>query len=58
MCFLASSKSDGIPGRLLSAVWDPWKDLPEKIQALKTSDIYTLRRIVPEDRGQTWEKSA
>ncbi len=56
--FLASSKSDGITGRLLSAVWDPWKDLPEKIQALKTSDIYTLRRIVPEDRGQTWEKSA
>lgn len=56
--FLASAQSDGISGRLLSAVWDPWKTLPEKLQALQTSDIYTLRRIVPEDRGQAWEKSA
>lgn len=53
--FLASSESDGITGRLLSAVWDPWQKLPSMLAELKQSDIYTLRRIVPEDRGQSWE---
>lgn len=52
--FLASLESDGITGKLISAVWDPWKKLPEMIEELKKSDIYTLRRIVPEDRGQSW----
>ena len=47
--FLASAASDGITGKLISAQWDPWKD-PEKFRALATGDIYTLRRIVPEDR--------
>jgi 3-oxoacyl-[acyl-carrier protein] reductase len=52
--FLASAASDGISGRLLSAVWDDWAHLPEKRQQLAQSDIYTLRRIVPEDRGNQW----
>lgn len=56
--FLGSENSDGITGRLLSAVWDPWKTLPEKREALQASDIYTLRRIVPEDRGQQWEATS
>ena len=47
--FLASAASDGITGKLISAQWDPWKD-PEKFRALAAGDIYTLRRIVPEDR--------
>ena len=47
--FLASAASAGITGKLISAQWDPWKD-PEKFRALATGDIYTLRRIVPEDR--------
>jgi NAD(P)-dependent dehydrogenase (short-subunit alcohol dehydrogenase family) len=49
--FLASAASDGISGRLLSAVWDDWAGLPEKRDALRSSDVYTLRRIVPKDRG-------
>lgn len=49
--YLASSESDGITGKLLSAQWDPWKDL-QKFRADLTGDIYTLRRIVPEDRGK------
>lgn len=53
--FLASEASDGITGRLLSAVWDNWTDLPAHQQQLSKSDIYTLRRIVPEDRGQKWQ---
>ena len=52
--YLASAESDGITGRLLSAQWDPWKTLHEHRDELATSDIYCLRRIVPEDRGKKW----
>jgi 3-oxoacyl-[acyl-carrier protein] reductase len=51
--FLLSPRSGGVSGKLISAVWDPW----EKFPALKTDlagDIYTLRRIVPKDRGKAW----
>ena len=51
---LASSASDGLTGKLVSAVWDDWKRLPERIAALQASDVYTLRRIVPADRGLPW----
>ena len=52
--FLASSASDGITGKLISAVWDPWESLPDHLDELRESDIYTLRRIVPKDRGKDW----
>jgi len=51
--FLGSAASDGITGKLLSAVWDPWPELPGRGAELD-SDIYTLRRIVPADRGLDW----
>jgi len=54
--FLATDESAGITGRLLSAVWDPWQRLAEHIREIEGSDIYTLRRIVPKDRGQEWAK--
>jgi len=52
--FLGSAASDGITGKLISAVWDPFSELPERIDDLKHSDVYTLRRITPKDRGMTW----
>jgi NAD(P)-dependent dehydrogenase (short-subunit alcohol dehydrogenase family) len=52
--FLASAESDGITGRLLSAPWDPWEALQQHRGDLDESDIYTLRRIVPKDRGKAW----
>ncbi len=52
--YLASHASDGITGKLISAVWDPWRDSPEHRDELAKSDIYTLRRIVPKDRGKSW----
>lgn len=52
--FLASRSSDGITAKLISAVWDPWEDLPKHLDDLRDSDIYTLRRIVPTDRGKHW----
>ncbi len=51
--FLLSSQSDGISGKLISAQWDPWEKLHE-LKADLNSDIYTLRRIVPKDRGRNW----
>lgn len=45
--FLASSRSDGLTGRLLSAVWDNWRDIPKHLPEIMSSDIYTMRRIVP-----------
>jgi NAD(P)-dependent dehydrogenase (short-subunit alcohol dehydrogenase family) len=52
--YLASTDSDGITGKLISAQWDPWKDLQQHREELAKSDIYCLRRIVPEDRGKKW----
>jgi NAD(P)-dependent dehydrogenase (short-subunit alcohol dehydrogenase family) len=51
---LLAPASDGISGKLISAPWDPWPNLPARREELMTSDIYTLRRIVPEDRGKTF----
>jgi NAD(P)-dependent dehydrogenase (short-subunit alcohol dehydrogenase family) len=53
--FLLSSASDGISGRLISAPWDPWAKLEQYKGALAASDVFTLRRIRPEDRGLKWE---
>lgn len=52
--FLGSAASDAISGRLISAVWDPWRELPSHRADLEASDVYTLRRIVPSDRGLNW----
>jgi len=52
--FLATPASEGITGRLVSAVWDQWSSLAEHVEELRDSDIYTLRRITPEDRGKQW----
>lgn len=51
--FLASEASDGITGKLLSAIWDPWEGLRDHRDDLR-GDVYTLRRIVPKDRGFGW----
>ena len=53
--WLASAASDGITGRLLAALWDPWPRLDRHAAELAGSDIYTLRRVVPADRGKDWE---
>jgi len=52
--FLASRASDGISGKLISALWDNWESFPEHRDELAASDIYTLRRIIGQDRGHGW----
>ena len=43
--YLASPKSNGVTGKLISAQWDDWASLHNHKE-----DVYALRRIVPEDR--------
>jgi len=52
--WLLSPQSDGVAGRLLSAPWDPWPDLARHAAELAASEIYTLRRILPAERGADW----
>jgi NAD(P)-dependent dehydrogenase (short-subunit alcohol dehydrogenase family) len=52
--WLLSPASDGVSGRLLSAPWDPWAALDQYAADLAATDIYTLRRIIPRERGKTW----
>ena len=54
--YLSSAQSDGISGKLISAPWDPWQDLHDRVAELNNTDIYTLRRIVPEDRDRCWNQ--
>jgi NAD(P)-dependent dehydrogenase (short-subunit alcohol dehydrogenase family) len=44
--FLASDESDGLTGRLISAVWDDWRSLDkDRIMLVMERGYYTLRRI-------------
>ncbi|MBU3606149.1 SDR family oxidoreductase [Polynucleobacter sp. MWH-Creno-3A4] len=52
--FLASPESDGITAKLISAVWDSWREWPNHLDQLSKSDAYTLRRISGRDRGMEW----
>jgi 3-oxoacyl-[acyl-carrier protein] reductase len=52
--YLASKDGDNITGKLISAVWDPWKDFEKYKSEMDGNDIYTLRRIVPKDRAKNW----
>ena len=45
--YLASEKTQGITGKLISAVWDPWQSLHQYYPRIAEKDTYTLRRIEP-----------
>lgn len=47
--WLASADSDGLSGKLISAVWDPWPFDGARRKALMAGEAYTLRRVVPKD---------
>jgi 3-oxoacyl-[acyl-carrier protein] reductase len=52
--YLVSDLSGPLTGKLISAVWDPWKDFVNHTEDLQKTDVFTLRRIIPRDRGQDW----
>ena len=41
--YLASERSDGLSGRLISALWDDWETLD--IEAVMASETYAVRRV-------------
>ena len=52
--FLASAASDGLSGKIISAVWDNYAQIPKHFQEIMSSDLYTYRRVKPKDRGYNW----
>jgi 3-oxoacyl-[acyl-carrier protein] reductase len=42
---LASDAVEGLTGRLISTVWDDWKNLPSAVPEIMASERYTVRRI-------------
>lgn len=53
--FLISHESLGITGKLAAAVYDSYTRWPTKLKELHGTDIFTLRRITPKDRGMNWQ---
>jgi len=53
--FLLSQESAAITGKLVAAVHDDWARWPSHADQIAGSDLFTLRRIVPRDRGLEWE---
>jgi 3-oxoacyl-[acyl-carrier protein] reductase len=45
IAFLASSNADGITGKLISAIWDPWRDGIFQTALRADRNLATLRRI-------------
>ena len=45
--YLASARSDGLTGKMLAAVWDPWENLD--IEAVMATEVYTVRRLKKEE---------
>jgi NAD(P)-dependent dehydrogenase (short-subunit alcohol dehydrogenase family) len=43
--FLLSPASDGVTGRLISAIWDPWQDEAAFRAALDRPEMFMLRRV-------------
>jgi NAD(P)-dependent dehydrogenase (short-subunit alcohol dehydrogenase family) len=50
--FLASDESNGLTGRLISAVWDDWQEMSKKIPEIMSTDWYTLRGRVTPPKGR------
>ncbi len=45
--YLASARSNGLSGRLLAAMWDPWENID--VEAVMASEAYTVRRLKMEE---------
>lgn len=53
--FLASEKSDGITGKIISAKYDKWQEFENHKDDISNSDAYTLRRVTGSQRGFEWD---
>lgn len=53
--FLISEQAKGITGKFVAAPYDGWRDWSKHLEELKNTDIFTLRRILPKERGMNWQ---
>ena len=53
--FFASDAAEGITGKFVAAPHDGWKDWGAHLPELRDTDIFTLRRILPKERGMDWQ---
>jgi NAD(P)-dependent dehydrogenase (short-subunit alcohol dehydrogenase family) len=45
-------ETDGISGKIISAQWDNLDEIKKNKENIQNTDIYTLRRILPNDRNK------
>lgn len=53
--FLMSDAAKGITGKFVAAPYDGLDSWPKHLEELQKTDIFTLRRIIPKDRGMDWQ---
>ena len=53
--FLVSDAARGITGKFVAAPYDGYRAWPEYLAELRDTDIFTLRRILPRERGMSWQ---
>ncbi|TKB70446.1 MAG: SDR family oxidoreductase [Nitrospira sp.] len=53
--FLVSNEAKGITGKFVASPYDGWEAWPNHVEELQRLDIFTMRRIVPKDRGMDWQ---
>jgi NAD(P)-dependent dehydrogenase (short-subunit alcohol dehydrogenase family) len=49
VAYLVAGPGRDVTGKLISTLWDPWSELHKNWDDLRSSDVFTLRRIVPAD---------
>lgn len=53
--FLVSDAARGITGKFVAAPYDGLEEWPKHVDELRSTDIFTLRRVVPKNRGMSWQ---
>ncbi len=53
--FLLSDRAKGITGRFVAAAHDGWETWPDHLEEIQGTDLFTLRRLLPRDRGMDWQ---
>ena len=53
--FLVSDAAKGITGKFVAAPYDDYTAWPQQLDALRGSELFTLRRVLPRERGLDWQ---
>jgi 3-oxoacyl-[acyl-carrier protein] reductase len=54
--YLTLGAGRDVTGKLISAVWDRWDALHRNPEVLAHEDVFTLRRVVPEERNLSLDR--